>query len=50
MTGAHLEAICSLCFESAIQLANEWLDRRIINIHEINEEIFSTCDYTIRVV
>jgi len=50
ITGAHLEAICSICFESAIQLANEWLDRKIINIHEVGEEIFLTSDCNIIVV
>lgn len=39
--GARMEAICSLCFESAIQLANEWLVEKILNIHEIGAEIFS---------
>lgn len=42
--GAHMEAICSLCFESAIQLANEWLSDRIINIHEVKNDIFFGSD------
>lgn len=48
--GAHLEAICSLCFESAIQLANEWLHDRIINIHEIGNEIFSIANCNIQII
>ena len=47
--GARMEAICSLCFESAIQLANEWLIGKIINVHEVGTEIFtmSNCCMTI---
>ena len=48
--GAHMEAICSLCFESAIQLANEWLEYKIINIHEVGEEIFSLSDCRIKTI
>lgn len=48
--GAHMEAICSVCFESAIQLANEWLDNKIVNIHEVGDEIFSVSDCNIETI
>lgn len=48
--GAHMEAICSLCFESAVQLANEWLCDRIIGIHEVANEIFSVPDFKIEII
>ena len=48
--GAHMESICSLCFKSAIQLANEWLDNKIVNINEIADGIFCLPDCHIETV
>ena len=38
--GARMEAVCSLCLESAIELANEWLDDEIVIIHELGDVIY----------
>ena len=35
--GAKMEAICSVCDSSAIELANEWLSEKIIHVHLVDK-------------
>lgn len=45
ITGHHLEAIMSVAFESALKLANEWLDEEIVDIHEVGNTVYSDNEY-----
>ena len=46
ITDYRLEAIMSVAFESALNLANEWLDEEIVDIHEVGNTIYYDKEYT----
>lgn len=45
ITDHRLEAIMSVVLESALKLANEWLDEEIVEIHEVGNTVYSDKEY-----
>ena len=45
MSDCRLEAIMSISFESALRLANAWLDQKIVDIHEVGNTIYFDEEY-----
>lgn len=50
ITDYRLEAIMSVAPESALKLANEWLDEEIVDIHEVGNTVYSDKEYAPQVI
>lgn len=50
ITDHRLEAIMSVPFESALKLANEWLDEEIVDIHEVGNTIYFDKEYAPQII